>query len=156
MATWNDPRTWSVGEIVTAAQLNAQLRDNLTVLNPALIQPVFDGGGAAISTDAHLDFLADVDLTLDQWSIVADTDLGLLEFDIRTKPADTDFDGTFASSDSIVSTDDAILLDSDGFNSSSALTGWSPSITSPRIVRFKVLRSARVQKATLAMKASRD
>jgi len=31
---WTSPATWSVGQIVTAANLNTHLRDNLTTLNP--------------------------------------------------------------------------------------------------------------------------
>lgn len=33
---WTAPRTWVVGEIVTAAQLNTHLRDNLAATAPAL------------------------------------------------------------------------------------------------------------------------
>ena len=29
---WTAPRTWSTGEIVTAAQLNEQIRDNMNML----------------------------------------------------------------------------------------------------------------------------
>jgi len=32
MSSWTAPKTWSVDEIVTAAQLNAQLRDNMRYL----------------------------------------------------------------------------------------------------------------------------
>ena len=31
---WSSPRTWTTGEIVTAALMNTHLRDNLNVLNP--------------------------------------------------------------------------------------------------------------------------
>jgi len=32
--TWTTPRTWVAGETVTAAMLNAQVRDNLNVISP--------------------------------------------------------------------------------------------------------------------------
>lgn len=32
--TWADPRTWTTGELVTAAYLNQDLRDNLTEVGP--------------------------------------------------------------------------------------------------------------------------
>ncbi len=35
MSDWTTPKTWNIGELVTAADLNAQLRDNLSALkNP--------------------------------------------------------------------------------------------------------------------------
>jgi hypothetical protein len=33
---WTAPRTWSVGQLVSAAELNEQIRDNLTFLKLAL------------------------------------------------------------------------------------------------------------------------
>jgi hypothetical protein len=33
MAGWTSPRTWVTSEVVTAAQMNAHVRDNLTALN---------------------------------------------------------------------------------------------------------------------------
>lgn len=35
MAAWTSPRTWVAGAVVTAAQLNAHLRDNLQALLPS-------------------------------------------------------------------------------------------------------------------------
>src|SRR5438105_13947677 len=32
---WTNPATWSVGQLLTAALLNTQLRDNLNAINPA-------------------------------------------------------------------------------------------------------------------------
>ncbi len=40
MPAWSAPRTWVTGELVTAAQLNTELRDNLLYLKAA---PTFDG-----------------------------------------------------------------------------------------------------------------
>lgn len=31
---WSSPRTWVTGEVVTAAQMNQEVRDNLSALNP--------------------------------------------------------------------------------------------------------------------------
>ena len=47
-AQWTTPRTWVVNEIVTAAQLNAQIRDNLNELR---------AGGLAVSSQAAGDLL---------------------------------------------------------------------------------------------------
>lgn len=45
---WTSPRTWVAGEIVTAANLNTHLRDNLSELRT---------GGLALSSQAANDFL---------------------------------------------------------------------------------------------------
>ncbi len=42
---WTNPRTWIVGEIVTAALLNTHVRDNLLAVTPA--GAMLDYGGAA-------------------------------------------------------------------------------------------------------------
>lgn len=36
MTTWTTPRTWGTGDLVTAADLNEQLRDNLAYLKTAI------------------------------------------------------------------------------------------------------------------------
>lgn len=57
MATWTTPRTWVTDEVVTAAQMNEQVRDNTTYSKEmgenASIGVVFDGGGADVSSDSY-------------------------------------------------------------------------------------------------------
>ncbi len=59
---WSAPRSWSVGELVTAAMLNAHLRDNLDFLKtPPFVQQVSIGVGNYTVTSTtftliHADF----------------------------------------------------------------------------------------------------
>ena len=68
---WSTPKTWTTGELVTAAQLNAHLRDNLNVVNPTAIQILVDGGGAAISTGSIMDFSIAGAVTVSRWEVYA-------------------------------------------------------------------------------------
>jgi hypothetical protein len=44
MSWGSAPRTWTTGEIVTAAMLNAEVRDRMNVLSSALLLPVMQSG----------------------------------------------------------------------------------------------------------------
>lgn len=154
--TWTNPKTWT-SEVLTSADLNTYLRDNLNVVNPILIEPVFDGGGADVDTDTYIDWIADVDVTIDQWKLITDTDATSMELDIWVKALDSDFAG-IVSSDSIVSSDAPISLSSDdgGYIFDTTLTNWSTSVTSPALVRFVIKSNTGVTKATFSTKWSRD
>jgi len=39
---WSTPRTWVTGEVLTAALLNTELRDNLNQTGPALVTTAED------------------------------------------------------------------------------------------------------------------
>jgi len=56
---WTTPRTWNVGELVTDARLNEQLRDNLILLKTGLTD---DGKIIAINA-TFFDNLSGADLT---------------------------------------------------------------------------------------------
>lgn len=52
---WTDPRTWVVGETLTAALLNTHLRDNLRAGSRALtISPTSNRVGSAVTAEAEL------------------------------------------------------------------------------------------------------
>ena len=67
---WTTPRTWTTGELVTAAIMNTHVRDNQNVLNPAGVSFVIDGGGAAITTGSKLPWSVPWDCTIDRWDLV--------------------------------------------------------------------------------------
>lgn len=77
---WSVPRTWTTGELVTAAIMNQHVRDNLNVLNPTAVSLVVDGGGAAITTGSKLMFSAPFPLTVDQWDIVTPGEASSIQF----------------------------------------------------------------------------
>ena len=48
---WIQPRTWSPGETVTAAMMNAHIRDNLNILKTS----IDDEGGILAARRLHTD-----------------------------------------------------------------------------------------------------
>lgn len=54
---WTTPRTWTTGELVTAALLNTHLRDNLNMTAPAVVtalgQLVYGGGANALQVSTN-------------------------------------------------------------------------------------------------------
>jgi len=56
MAGWTTPRTWVSGEVVTAAEMNAHVRDNLNAIN-AFVRKTADESvtsSATLQNDDHL------------------------------------------------------------------------------------------------------
>lgn len=74
---WTAPRTWTTGELVTAAIMNTHIRDNLNVLNPAAAQILIGGTGAEISSGSVMDFEVFTDLSVARWTLMSDVASGL-------------------------------------------------------------------------------
>ena len=51
--SWTSPRTWTSGELVTAALLNTHLRDNLDFLNTAQSARVYSSAAQSINNNAQ-------------------------------------------------------------------------------------------------------
>jgi len=74
---WTIPRTWTTGELVTAAIMNTHIRDNQNVLNPAGVSFVIDGGGAAITTGSKMYWSVPFDCTVARYDLYTDAASGL-------------------------------------------------------------------------------
>ena len=76
---WTTPRTWTTGELVTAAIMNAHIRDNQEILNPAGVSFVIDGGGVELTTGSKLPWAVPWDCTVARWDLMCDvaSDLAL-------------------------------------------------------------------------------
>jgi hypothetical protein len=74
---WTTPRTWTTGELVTAAIMNAHIRDNQNVINPAGVSFFIDGGGAEITTGSKIPWAVPWNATVDRWDLLCDTASGL-------------------------------------------------------------------------------
>lgn len=66
---WTSPRTYTTGELITAAILNTHVRDNFNVVNPTAAQFLVDGGGAAIAAGSVFDFSIPMGLTVSRWEV---------------------------------------------------------------------------------------
>jgi hypothetical protein len=70
---WTTPRTWTTGELVTAAIMNAHIRDNQNVLNPAGVSFHLDAGGAALTTGSKIPWAVPFSCTISQWDLFCDS-----------------------------------------------------------------------------------
>lgn len=71
---WTAPRTWSTGELVTAAMMNVHVRDNLLALKSP------PGGQALISSDVSTTSTTYVDITGASLTVTTTGGAILLEF----------------------------------------------------------------------------
>ena len=85
-AVWTPPRTWNVGELVTAGLLNTHLRDNLEFLKAQVDIPVNFAAAASASqyTTASATY-ADVDATNLSLSLTTSGGIVLLGFSTLVK-----------------------------------------------------------------------
>jgi hypothetical protein len=70
---WTSPRTWTTGELVTAAIMNTHIRDNQNVLNPTALSFFLDGGGSEISSGSYMPFSVPWDCTVSRWDVMLDS-----------------------------------------------------------------------------------
>jgi hypothetical protein len=66
---WTTPRTWTTGELVTAAIMNAHIRDNQNVLNPSGVSFYLDEGGSALTTGSKIPWSVPWSCTVDRWDL---------------------------------------------------------------------------------------
>jgi hypothetical protein len=79
---WSDPRTWSPGETVTAALMNAHVRDNLNALkDKAIVIQLGTPGGGVLTTGVK--FYAEIpfSMTITGWTLVA-AQVGSIQLDV--------------------------------------------------------------------------
>jgi len=103
--SWTDPKTWAVGEVVTANLLNEQVRDNLTALKTTnSAQYLLDESTDYTTTSTSF---ADVDATKFSHTITTTGGDVLIGFNASIKMSggslpvyfDVDMDGTRVASD---------------------------------------------------------
>jgi hypothetical protein len=63
-AIWTTPKTWNIGELVTADALNEQVRDNLDYLASRPVIGTYQSSGAAYTTTSTSDVLVNASLSL--------------------------------------------------------------------------------------------
>ncbi len=151
---WTAPATWSTAQVVTAADLNAQLRDNMSVLQEKAFNVVFDGAGAALTTDMYVDVIVPIKMDIAEYTAVANQ-VGVFNCDIWRQAWSSDF-----SSDSFVDSDDSItasapiLIDSDNPTSrqDTTLSGWTKGLAADDILRFQLETITNIKKVTISMR----
>lgn len=79
---WTTPRTYTTGELITAAMLNANIRDNMNVVNPTAVFFAVDGGGAAITTGSKMMFSIPFNQTVARWEVYSPGEASSIRFEI--------------------------------------------------------------------------
>lgn len=69
---WTSPRTWTTGELVTAANLNTHIRDQLNAISHYPMEFLLDEGGVVLSSGSAFEFIVPYDGTVAQWDVMAD------------------------------------------------------------------------------------
>ena len=145
---WTAPRTWTTGELVTAAIMNTHIRDNQNIINPTGVSFIIDGGGAELLTGSQIMWPVPWSFTVDRWDIMCDV-VGEVAFEIYA-----------VSNGSWPAAGDSINSGSPAFTTSSACgTDSSPSawgaVTKGEQALFLVSSVSGVTKATLTLYLNR-
>lgn len=160
MANWTTPKTWST-EVLTSADMNTYLRDNQTFVKEmaenASIGPIFDGGGADITTDSRYDFEIPGDATI-QWITMKADEEGwdsdsTITVDIRRERSSDGITSDSFDSDKTILDTDYVTLDTDTglYEKFSVDTDWTTSLYENDMVRFQVTACSGVQKCTVQL-----
>ena len=152
--TYNAFRTWVTGEVVNAAQMNEQIRDNGTELAKGGFSVVIDGGGAAITTASSIDVRVPYKSSISAVYMFADQ-VGDIAIDIY-KTLSSDFgDAQPNDSDSITSSDTP-TISCDDYDEDKALSGWTTALAEGDMLRFYVESCLAIEKCTIACDVSRS
>ncbi len=152
-------RTWVVDAVLTAAQMNEQIRDNGNELSKGGFTVVFDGAGAPIVVGTRITipetafkFAIDAVTLKSRSSDAADSDTFVLDILVPTAPGDQ------ADSDDSICGAALPTLDSDNpnYKRDTSLTGWSPTINENKSITFVVnTNGANITKAQLGITYTR-
>ncbi len=149
-------RTWVVDAVLTAAQLNEQIRDNGNELLKGGFSVVFDGAGAPISVGTRITipetpFKFTIDAATLKSSDAADSDNFII--DILVPPVASNEAG---DTDTITASAPPTLdTDNPSYKRDTTLTGWTPTIDEGASVTFIVDSNGGITKGVLSITYTR-
>lgn len=116
----------------------------------AAIPLVINGNGTAIAAGDQADFEIPFACTISRWTLLADR-VGSIQIDIwKTNAAG--FPPTVANT---ITGSDIPVIVSDDFGQSTALTGWTTTISAGDTLRFHVNSANTIQRVTLSLKVTK-
>lgn len=149
--SWTSPRTWTTGELVTAAICNAHIRDNLIVCNPAAIEVLIDGGGAAITAGSVARFEVPFNCSVARWTLIGDGKASSIEVEVWAVSY-AGFPPTVA--DDITATSPMTIASGASGQDTNPST-WA-AMTAGEIGVVQVIGCCGIQKCTVALILDRD
>lgn len=149
--SWTSPRTWTTGELVTAAICNTHIRDNLLVCNPSTIQVLIDGAGAAIAAGSAVRFEVPFNCSVARWTLLGDGNASNIEVAVWA----VSYAGfPPASEDSITATSPMTIASGASGQDTNPST-WS-AMTAGEIGVIQVIGCCGIRKCTVALILDRD
>ena len=146
---WAAPRSWSPGELVTAALMNAHVRDNMNALaGKAIVISIGSPGAGVIATGVKAYVEIPVSMKITGWTLLADAS-GSIVIDVWK---DTYANFPPVVGDSIAGSEKP-TLSSQQKNQDLALSMWSTvNIDAGDILAFNVSSATTVQQVTLTLR----
>ncbi len=144
---WTAPRTWVAAEVVTSAQLNEQLRDNLnTLADKAIIVGIGTAGGGVLTTGVKTYVSIPAALLITGWTLLA-FQSGSVVIDVWLDTY-ANFPPTVA--DTIAGTEKPTLSGAQKAEDLD-LSSWDPDIAHGDILGFNVDSVATIEQVTLTL-----
>ena len=145
--TYSTPRTWSPGETVTAAIMNAHVRDQLNAIAPKAL--VVGIGGVSIATGVVAYIEVPISMILTGWTLVANAS-GSLVIDVWK---DTYANFPPVVGDSIAGTEKPTLSSAQK-NQDLSLSTWSTALTAGDVLAINVDSVSGIAQATLTLRGT--
>lgn len=144
---WVTPRTWSAGETVTAALMNAHVRDELNALASKGIVIGFGSiSGGVIGTGVHYYISVPASVKITGWVLLADAS-GSMVIDVW-KDTYGNFPPTVA--DTIAGSEKPTLTTQQR-NEDLTLTTWTQNVDAGDVLAFKVDSCTTIKAAVLTL-----
>lgn len=146
-------RTWTTGELVTAALLNAQIRDVHNALIPGQVSYIIDGGGVVIDSGSLFDMGALYsNACISQWDVTADNpssiQFGIVSVSYGGFP-------TSSSADDLINSGSYIQTASARKGQDTNPSAWG-QITAGRHQTLYCIGASGVTRATISIKFTRQ
>jgi hypothetical protein len=149
---YSDPRTWSPGETVTSALLNAQLRDNMNALaERALIVQFGAVGNGVIQAGSKVFIYLPASVTFAGWTVVGDGQVGSIVLDVWADTLANFIAGTMSAADTIAGSEKPTVSAARGAQDSN-LTTWDPDVDAGYVVAVNVDSCATFEVATVTFR----
>lgn len=149
--SWTTPRTWTTGELVTAAMCNTHIRDNLNVCNPSAVEFLLDGGGAAISSGSYCRFEVPYNCTVARWTLIGDGNASSIEVEIWA----VSFAGFPPASEDDITATSPMTIASGASGQDTNPSTWS-TMTAGEIGVVHVVGCSGIQKCTVSLILDKD
>lgn len=152
---WDTPASQTTGDLITVAIWNQNVVNNPTALITGQVSFEFDGGGAAISTDAYKYTTAPYKLVITAAELQAET-VGDLVVDIWSIATASDYSSSRPANTDSICASAPPTLSCNAYVYDATLTGWTKTVAANSPLTARVESAAAITHAFLNLKYSRS